>query len=720
MDLLTQTALIAAVMSFGLGVSVASKNTRNTLFLVFSVLCAVVSGWGFFYVLHRIWDGLGFYRVHLLFHVWLAPASLVLMRMMVRIHDSFSSRLLNISLLYSLSCTVALAVGWELRQPWIKTAIDLAPGLIPLQVLRLLWLDSRSYGPNLMPRGRFAVVGLGRRNSIYLVALIVLSLSSMDHFPWFGTVLPSLGNLAIVGFLFFVSQAITHQRLLNFGALLSRTLVLVAVALTFTGIYTILVAWIQDSPALFFLNSFLASFLMLVLLDPIRTFVGYVTQKLLSKKQQRLVQSLREAQTRLAGIVDLGALFQAILGTTEQVLQPEWAALFVLRGDGTRFRRVRVSGPEPVSSTSVTVLREILADHPLFEYCLRQQRKGELPILLDQLIENEIDRSASRAQRELLAGLLQGMKAMSANLLLPLYDSVSDRILGFLTLKIAGPPEPWGNNWGLLQIIYPYYLLAAQSLRSMEVFVRSREKERLATLGEMAAGLAHEIRNPLGAIKGAAQLLDPNPDRSDAHLVRVIVEEVNRLNRVVTQFLDYSKPHSAELKPVVLEDLLTKTLESVRPGIPEGVRFSRFSKIPTLQQSQLMILAAPEQIHQILVNFIQNSVRAVTEESSDAGGITRENRSESQKSPQIRLETEVSPDGSEVLISVEDNGQGVKREHLEKLFIPFFTTTPSGTGLGLSISQKIAEAHRGRIEVQSEEGRFARFTLIIPVHKGAL
>lgn len=730
MDLLTQTALIASVMSFGLGVSVISRNTRNTLFIVFTQLCAVVSGWSLFFVLDRIWPGMGFYRVHILFHMWLAPSAIWLIRMMIRLEDAFIRRLISLALFSAFVGSSAMAVGWEVRLHWMRIAVAFMPSFISIAVIYLIWMDSRSPIPEPAARGRFAVVGLGKRNSVYLGALGVVGLANMDHFEWLGTFLPSIGNLAIVGFLFFVSQAITHQRLLNFGALLSRTLVLLAVALTFTGVYTLLVAWIQDNPALFFLNSFLASFLLLILLDPIRTFVGYVTQKLLSKKQQRLVQILREAQTRLAGTVDMGALFQSIMLTTEQVLSPEWGALFVLRPDGTRYRRVRVTGPEPTSTTTVQVLREILADHPLFEYCLKQQKRGELPILLDQLLENEIERSASRSQREVLTGLLQGMKAMSANLLIPLYDSVNDRILGFVTLKISAPPEPWGNNWGLLQILYPYYLLAAQSLRSMEVFVRSREKERLATLGEMAAGLAHEIRNPLGAIKGAAQLLDPDPQRADANLVRVIIEEVNRLNRVVTQFLDYSKPQGVELKPVVLEDILTRTVESVSPGIPANIKFQRLNGLPTLTQKTLQVLASSEQIQQVLVNFFQNSVKAITESAAESGGIQSgagvadlrplASSADGNSSGLIKMETELSPDGAEVSVSVEDNGAGIKRENLDKLFIPFFTTTPSGTGLGLSICQKIAEAHRGRIEVQSEEGKFARFSLILPVHRGSL
>ena len=143
-------------------------------------------------------------------------------------------------------------------------------------------------------------------------------------------------------------------------------------------------------------------------------------------------------------------------------------------------------------------------------------------------------------------------------------------------MSVPSPPEPWGNNWGFLPIIYPYYEQAAHTLRNLEIYVRQREKERLAALGEMAAGLAHEIRNPLGAIKGAAQFLDPSSDRPDEQFLKIIVEEVDRLNHVVTQFLDYSKPPTTDFKPIdVVPSSRRGRWRTLRPSTcPAGVSSS--------------------------------------------------------------------------------------------------------------------------------------------------
>ncbi len=704
MDILGQSSILVAVTSFAFGFSVLARNVKNKLHLTWAFLCTCVSVWSLMFFLEQVWGGGVLYRWHLFFNIWLAPVGLAFIRVLVRIQDRTSRRLLEVATAAALGLSVALVFRFE-SMPWVLQAIYFAPAFVVLQTVHLMWVDRRlRRGIKRLPK--LPTVGFGRRNLIYVGGLVVLGFSVMDHVPWMGRVIPAIGNIALSLYIFLLSQAITQQRLLNFGALASRILVLVFVALTLTGVYSLLVGWIQNSPGLFFLNSFITSFIILMLLDPLRSLVRYFTQRLLTQKHQRLESVIRDAQRRLAGVVDPGALFQEVLLVVEQTLLPQWAALFVLRADGTKFRRVRQVGDNPLLGASAGVEpkasvpadalpREILAGHTLLQYCERLQRRGELAVLLDQMLENEIDRSASRSQREHLAGLLQGLKALGGNLLIPL--SESGRILGFAIIHAPVPPDPWGNNWGLLQVLLPYFELAGQTLTTMEVFVRQREKERLAALGEMAAGLAHEIRNPLGAIKGAAQYLDPTVDRPESRFLKVIVEEVDRLNRVVTQFLDYSKPSGqVELRRVDASELAERSIESIRPAVPQGVQLA-FEKA----RMEIPVLAVPEQIQHGLLNLVQNSFRAIEKRGGEG---------------RVRVSVGLEGMGKfrEAIVTVEDDGPGISREHLDKIFIPFFTTSPSGTGLGLSICQKIVEAHRGRIEVASEEGRGARFSVVLP------
>ncbi len=727
-DILGQSALMLGVTSFALGLSVLARDVRNILFLAFATLTLLISGWSLAFFLHQVWPERGCYAWHLLFNLWLGPAGLFFVRVMVRMRDRRSLRLLYLAICGSALLSGVLAFKPQAQPFWVLQWIYFAPVVIVFQTLHLMWIDFQARRGRILLQ-KLPTVGLKRKNLIYAGALVVLATSMMDHVEWLGHFVPALGNLALCVYLFFLSQAITQQRLLNLGALLSRLLVLLTVALTLTLVYSFLVAWIENSPGLFFLNSFIASFLILMLLDPLRALVSYFTQRLLTQKHRKLQALVREAQGQLTGVVEKAALFQAVLQLTEQTLHPTWAALFVIRADGIRLRRVRTvgggekqaetaaagagvtSGGASSSLSSVGVgrskLQEVLVHSPILRHCEYLSKQGKFPVVLDQLLENEIDRSASKTQRENLAILLAGLKALGGNLLIPLLDA--GRILGFLILAVDHPPEPWGNNWGLLPIVYPYFQQAADSLRNMEVYARSREKDRLAALGEMAAGLAHEIRNPLGAILGAAQFLDPSIERPESRFLQIIIEEVGRLNRVVSDFLDYSKTTFFNWQKLDLVDLAAKTVQFMQPAMATQVSLAFVAP-----RDKVWVEGMAEQLQQVLINLIHNAQKALLQKP-EGGKIWVTIEQEGDSLPH-RMQGVLALDAKvdEVALIIEDTGVGIKKEHLDKLFIPFFTTSPQGTGLGLSICQKIVEAHRGRIEVVSEENSFSRFAVILP------
>jgi len=677
-DLLTQSSFILSAVSFAFGATVLTRNVRNKLFIAFSLCAATLSFWSLCFFLDSILGPGAFYRWHLFFHCWLAPASLTLIQIFSRAQDLVTYRIRDLAVFLAISGSFAVFLDLD-EIPWVATAISLMPFLVGIQLIHQIWIGRRI---------RFGLK-FGRRNFVYWGALIAQLFATMDHFHFLGRGFPAAGNILLAIYLYFLSQAVLQQRLLNFGALLSQFLVLVVFALSMTALYAVLVSWVADRPSLFLLNSFIASFLLLTLLDPIRALTRYFTERLLTQQHLRLQGVLVESQRKLAGVVDPGALFQNIIQTTEQILQPQWMGFFLLRSDGTKYRRVRSIGEETTSP-----LKEILVENPILEHARMSKRRGDLPILLDQVFESEIDRATSATQKQRWTALIQGLRALGGNLLIPLIDQGT--ILGFLILRAPQPPEPWGNNWGLLSVIYPFYEQATQTLRNLEVYVRQREKERLATLGEMAAGLAHEIRNPLGAIKGAAQYLDPSKDRPESAFLKVIVEETDRLNRVVTQFLDYSKPSHYGFQKIDLGVLVQKTIENARPGISNQIKIDL--QIPS---HPVWINGVTEQLQQVMLNFIQNACRAV----------------EGTANPLIEVGMTVAPSSGnirEVVLTVEDNGAGIKKENLDKIFIPFFTTSQSGTGLGLPISQKIIESHQGRIDVASEESQFTRFTVTLP------
>jgi two-component system, NtrC family, sensor histidine kinase HydH len=238
-------------------------------------------------------------------------------------------------------------------------------------------------------------------------------------------------------------------------------------------------------------------------------------------------------------------------------------------------------------------------------------------------------------------------------------------------------------------------------LENSKLYEKIRERDRLAALGEMAAGLAHEIRNPLGAIKGAAQCLDPKRlPGEDGEFLGVIVEEVNRLNGVVTAFLDYARPLKQSFGPTDLNEVVTRTMRLIQNDVPKQIELA-----VQMDLTVPRVDADAEQLKQVLINLVQNAVQAIGE----AGG-------------RITVGT-VKPDrfgefrgnmNEFVEVRVSDTGPGIPLDQQQHIFVPFFTTKQKGTGLGLAICQRIVKNHGGTISVHSKPGEGCTFVIRLP------
>lgn len=220
-----------------------------------------------------------------------------------------------------------------------------------------------------------------------------------------------------------------------------------------------------------------------------------------------------------------------------------------------------------------------------------------------------------------------------------------------------------------------------------------RRMGELAAVGQLAASIAHELRNPLSSIKGAAQFLQKEYEDHSAivEFLGIIIEEVNGLNKLTTEFLDFARPVQLELKPTRINTVVDKTLQLMSVHITDNnvvVKENLGKDLPEIQADE-------KQLEQILKNMIINSLQAMPE----GGALT--------------VQTGPAANGG-VYLSVTDSGVGIPPEKLERIFVPFFTTKTKGTGLGLSVVQKIVENHGGKIEVSSEEGKGTTFTITLP------
>lgn len=222
--------------------------------------------------------------------------------------------------------------------------------------------------------------------------------------------------------------------------------------------------------------------------------------------------------------------------------------------------------------------------------------------------------------------------------------------------------------------------------------------EHLATLGEMATGLAHEIRNPLAGIAGVIEIIGRDlPVTSPARsVVKDVRQEINRINHIVTDLLQTARPHPPTVRKT---DLNTTVEHAVMLGRQQAQAKSieiALHKEPSLPEVE----HDSDQIHQVLLNLLLNALQAI-----DTKG---------------KIEVNVKSQGPTAVVEVTDNGRGIPADQLPNVFRPFYTTKGDGTGLGLSLARRIVEDHHGRIDVTSVLGQGTTFAVILPLQRSTV
>jgi two-component system sensor histidine kinase PilS (NtrC family) len=242
-------------------------------------------------------------------------------------------------------------------------------------------------------------------------------------------------------------------------------------------------------------------------------------------------------------------------------------------------------------------------------------------------------------------------------------------------------------------------------LKKMEEEVR--RKQWLATIGEMSAGMAHEVRNPLASLSGAIQVLrkDLRPGDANRSLLDLVLRETERLNGIVNGFLQYARPRPLNLKPCHVSEFVDETIRMLEqtPPYDTSIRFVR----RLAQKGVTTTMLDPDQMRQVCWNLGLNACQAMPQ----GGTLTVTTRRA--MAPAGTLE------GERVEIVFEDTGCGIPEDHLRKIFYPFFTTKEGGTGLGLSVVHRIMDAHEGAVHVDTAPGQGTRVRLLLPIRDHA-
>jgi len=233
-----------------------------------------------------------------------------------------------------------------------------------------------------------------------------------------------------------------------------------------------------------------------------------------------------------------------------------------------------------------------------------------------------------------------------------------------------------------------------------------RRSSRLAGVGELAASIAHEIRNPLAAISGSVELLRSGEGEDGARLMDIVLREIGRLDALIRDFLQYARPAPPKLEAVALAGLFEDVVRMLEPSLPPGVRLEREA------DPGAAALADPTQLRQVLWNLVRNALEAL-----DGPGVVRLSASRVAGPPQAgpadgRKRGAEGPGSVEIVVA--DTGRGIALADLERIFDPFYTTKPEGTGLGLPTVHRIVESHGGALSVESQTGVGTRFRVRLP------
>jgi two-component system, NtrC family, sensor histidine kinase HydH len=516
---------------------------------------------------------------------------------------------------------------------------------------------------------------------LVVMGALAATFTLADFLSFLGVSLPPIGAVLAIVFVFVLAESLQRPRLADLYELSGRLLVSTILAFALAGIFYGLLTYIGKFGAMY-LNAVLAAIVFLVLVEPLRGEIQKRIHQFLFRERYDLETSIAELQRRLAHTIELSDLGTVLMDGLDQSRRVTAAALYLRDPDG--FERAASLGTDCPARLEQLALRPLLASLTTslsLEEVARKTADTNSPL-----------HTAMATLGPLGTGYMMGIFGEDKDLIGILCAS-DDRVRDALSPEEVSLLEALAAQIGV-------------TIANTRIYARLKERDRLASLGAMAAGLAHEVKNPLGSIKGAAQLLEESVH--DAHtreFLGIIIEETDRLNRVVESFLDYARPHTGNPVPLDINAAIRRTTQillgsentpglEVRLELAEGLPYATFDA---------------EQFRQVLINLVQNAIQAVNRQ----GVVTIATTTRAQSMSRGRAEKLIE-------VTVHDTGPGLAPGVIQNLFVPFFTTKKQGTGLGLAITQRIVQSAGGRIEVHNEAGSGATFSLLLPASEERL
>ncbi len=686
-DVRTRTTLVCGALALAIAVSALLRKGRlRSVHWLFAAFAADIGFWylsqslfGFFQA--PIWD-----RLRVALAVLLPVFAVNFFEAMVPAEDGDRPRAGKLSVIAAIP-TMALGLSPYFELTITRVGIFLySVSVVAAGLWEMGQRGLHSGSRAIQRRVRFLVV-TGALAGLFTVADFVWIIGYVPAYHP-----PPVGIVLSMVFLFMLAQALRHERLLDLYEMLGRLIVATAVAFIIGFTFYLLVTTVGQFNTMW-LNAIIVAIVVLVLFNPLRDWVETQIQRFVFREGRRLAAALERARRKLAHTLEVEHMAEIVMFALEQSRSVTTAALYIVVDDGRLYEELKTIGsgaPQRIEVATANALLERLADGAV----VLEQISRELA---------EARESDQRAKHEAVLAAAEVLGELNKTAVVVGIRTEDDELVGLLVvaderIRDAFSPEDIGR----LEVLCSQLGLVVENSR---VYTKMKERDRLAVLGQMAAGLAHEIRNPLGAIKGAAQLLaepgaDTELDAASQEFIGIILEEVDRLNDVVGSVLDLARENTGSVGPIDVNGVIRRTLQVMSADWTEHA-----VEIETSLDEELPRAAiAAEQLRQVLINVLQNATQAVR----GSGRVV------------VNTRTRSRGERTWVTISVRDDGPGIGATALKSIFLPFFTTKDGGTGLGLAICQRIVQGAGGRIEVRSREGEGTTFDIVLPAAMDAL
>lgn len=525
-----------------------------------------------------------------------------------------------------------------------------------------------------------------QRRVRFLVVFGALAITfSLADFLWFvGAPLPPVGAVLATVFLFVLAESLIRARLGDLYDMAVRALVATTLAFSMAGVFY-LFAEILGGFNEMYLNAVLGGTVILVLFEPVRDKINRYVRRTLFLERHDLELAVARAKDQLSRSLNVNQMAQVVVSCLDNSRRATTVALYVADSARIDFEWIGGFGESVPAAVSVATVRPV-------EEVLKQTRSLDFGALQRRL---DVDASVEEREKdERLVAVGAAFGGLRNGVCVGVFSEARELIALLLVHDERATDAFSSDDLALLEALALHIGLVLENTREHQ---RLQERERLAALGQMAAGLAHEIKNPLGSIKGAAQLLQQEPSQQE--FLDIIVEEVERLDRVVRSVLSYAKTDAGQSSPLDVNSVVERTCMLLSKSQEHQVTFQL-----DLSEAAPYALGNAEHLRQILINLVNNAV-----EANQGRGV-------------VSVTTRQGRPGSDPFaeVIVADSGPGLSDEAKRGLFVPFFTTKPRGTGLGLAVSQRLVTAMGGRIEVNSRQGYGAAFTVRLPAVPGPM